>query len=53
MMAIPLTPLRHLERVSECRHQTVAELMVSLSLELNASHQHKCQLELFFYGQLN
>lgn len=52
MMAILLTPLRHLERVSECRHQTVAEL-VSLSLELNASHQHKCQLELFFYGQLN
>ena len=35
---------------SKCRLQTVAELV---SLELNASHQHKCQLELFFYGQLN
>ena len=45
MMAILLTS--YSVTWSKCRLQTVAEL------ELNASHQHKCQLELFFYGQLN
>lgn len=48
MMAILLTS--YSVTWSKCRLQTVAELV---SFELNASHQHKCQLELFFYGQLN